>query len=72
MTLCGTRNGSDALDLNQLPLVPQPRYSQQCAGRPMWRQTTGNSVPNCDEVTSITDDIHGGLDKILKPGTEST
>jgi hypothetical protein len=38
----------------------------------MRRQTTGNHVPNCDEVASITNDIDGGLDKVLKPGTESS
>jgi hypothetical protein len=58
--------------ISTIALISQNGYAQQCARRSIRRQTAGNNVPNCDEVASITNDKDGGLDKVLKAGTESS
>ena len=65
-----TRQAGNPLDLDQLSVVAQRGDTQQCAGRPTRGQTSGDNVPDRDQVASIADDIDGGLHQILEAGPE--
>ena len=69
----GTRVGSgrqrgNTVDLNKLVPVPEHRNPEQGAGRPMWRQTGRDDIPNRDKVRASPNNIDGRLHKVRRPG----